>query len=556
MQVGAIGANGRLDAARAFAQTMIVIDDQASQQPVEEAVSGGLAKPGRAASRAAGGAADRVGLQDVQHGLDAKALIESAMDHGLICSVLRPASAEEDITERVVKAAERVDIVSLDWEMFADGGRTAREIVKRIVVADAEAKGRLRLIAVYTGDRRRGEILGSIADCFDEAEREKLSIQLNEDAVVGAGGLRIVCLFKAHGTRVLGDEARDQIVEKDLPERLLQEFARLSEGLLSNVALGVIASVRAAAHHLVAKFNGRMDGPYFHHRAMIENPDDAEDYAIGIVLSEMKNLVDKEDVGSRWAGDAAVGQRIDEIAGGIEMHLKCKGKDGSVVSHVVPTDNVKQTVIRGCKDYPLQFADGSPPGRAAWSAALSSLFVADYNASVNDMLEFASLTGVRAHPGSRAFSGPRQALPFLRLGSVVSDRGGRYWLCLQAVCDAVRIRGETPFFFAPLVERNEKPQHVVPVLQDGKVKHVGLDLADKAYTKTISWHFEPTEGDESGRVWAVRSEDGKLSFVCTDGSVLTWVADLKQRRAQRIAHQLSMEMTRVGFDEFEPFRGK
>ena len=43
----------------------------------------------------------------------------------------------------------------------------------------------------------------------------------------------------------------------------------------------------------------RWMGHYFHHRALIPNPDDAEGYAVDIVLSELKGAIDKGQVAAR-----------------------------------------------------------------------------------------------------------------------------------------------------------------------------------------------------------------------------------------------------------------
>src|SRR3712207_9488343 len=52
-----------------------------------------------------------------------------------------------DVTDRIVKAARRVDIVVLDWSLDQTGSFTALEAVQRLV---AEESGGRRLIAVYT----------------------------------------------------------------------------------------------------------------------------------------------------------------------------------------------------------------------------------------------------------------------------------------------------------------------------------------------------------------------------------------------------------------------
>ena len=113
----------RRDATKSFAQTMIVIDDEASQsaQSSQKRPSTTLQRPSRQT---------RVAISDVvnvatqgeprgsgKHQLDAKSLIDSAMDLGLICSVLKPKRGEH-FKGRVLKAAEVADIVCLDWEIY------------------------------------------------------------------------------------------------------------------------------------------------------------------------------------------------------------------------------------------------------------------------------------------------------------------------------------------------------------------------------------------------------------------------------------------------------
>ena len=47
----------------------------------------------------------------------------------------------------------------------------------------------------------------------------------------------------------------DRVSERELPARILQEFASLSEGLMSNVALGTLAAIRDSAHQIVGSFS-------------------------------------------------------------------------------------------------------------------------------------------------------------------------------------------------------------------------------------------------------------------------------------------------------------
>ena len=83
--------------------------------------------------------------------MNQKALIDSALKLGLVCAVVKP-EREQNIAKSVAKAAERADIVSLDWQMNDDGDK-ALSIIDEIMRRDKKRGGRLRLIAIYTGVR-------------------------------------------------------------------------------------------------------------------------------------------------------------------------------------------------------------------------------------------------------------------------------------------------------------------------------------------------------------------------------------------------------------------
>ncbi|WP_143483296.1 response regulator receiver domain [Pseudomonas congelans] len=545
----------RLAAAKEFAQTMIVVDDQASHHPTAEAVAA-LKAPSRASSRSSNDSSEALpSRSDILHHLDAKLLIDTALELGIICSVLCPADQGEDIIIRVVKAAERVDIVSLDWEMFNDSGRTAMQLIGGIIESDMKQSGRLRLISIYTGDRRMPHILQSIYESIQADIRGALKLTVSDTCISGVGGLRIVCLFKNHGTRISGEFSGFQVSEKELPAKLLLEFSSISEGLLSNVALATIASVRNVAHHLVSKFNGRMDGPYFHHRSSIPTAEDAEEYALDVVLSELKSVIDKDGVSRRWAGGSAIRNRIDSINEGADNLKIHYVKDGKELSSSVSRQQVKDLVVQGKKFKPLSFSTEPKPSKKQIEDGVSSIFSSSFKASSIDMYEFACLTGVRAHPRSRVFNGDVSILPSLRLGSILKKGEHEYWLCLQAACDSVRISTSTAFFFVPLEVETNKPQHVVPEFNaEGVANFTGLNLVSKAYTKSVSLVFEPVLCDVVCRVSAQRLDEGSFCFTDVSGVSYFWIADLKQRRALRVSQQLGGQLSRIGFDEFEPFR--
>ena len=323
----------RLAAAQMFAQTMIVVDDEASLEPIPERVlENNVDRPGRGDQAAVPRDEASSNGQAFTHALDAKSLVDKAMEIGLVCSVLkhRREDNQERFKTRVLKAAMRVDIVCLDWKIHRNEEKTACLLIKEIVRQDQKQNGRLRLIAIYTGERGRNENLNTIKNSFDETEQSRMKLEVSEDgrAICSAVGLKIVYLFKKHGSRIRGNLAIDQVSESELPNRLLREFSNLSEGLLSNVALGTIAKIRDVTHKVVNSFSGDMDGPYFNHRATIRVPEEAEEYAVNIVLSKLSSAIKIQNIGREIAGRTAVESRVKLIAGGhenLEFQYKKKG---------------------------------------------------------------------------------------------------------------------------------------------------------------------------------------------------------------------------------------
>ena len=553
----------RHDAAREFAQTMIVIDDEANLVPEEPSPQsiGPLRRPGRITSSAppADTSTEHVGSEKSDsRKLNAKLLIDKAMDLGLICSVLRPKKGE-NFQGRVVRVAKAADIVCLDWEIFEDGGEAASTIIAAIIREDDKQNGRLRLIAIYTGDTRNDNILGKIFDAIPEELREEHEFKEGDLQIKSQNGVRIICLFKGRGLQLLAPMNDNQVAEADLPARLQTEFANLSEGLLSNVALATIASIRSSTHHVLSKFSGQMDGPFLHHRALAERPEDAGGYAVDIVLSELKGAVDKRHVAATYAGPEAIKGRIQEKAGDagtLTLHCENKGKPSTFplevdVSVEIVTDGFNLVVRKGKLPNSL--------GQETVKKNLSSLFCDSYKAARSQMHQFAALTGVRAYPGSRPYHSGK-LFPRLGLGTIIQDENRNYLMCLQASCDSVRIKAVGNFLFVPLTtedsKQDSKPEHVVPVPLSShthKFKYIGLRTAKESYRVVRSIEFAPCSTTET--VNAAPSQDGSgFDFVDTADNAYRWIADLKRRRALRTVQRLGQSMGRLGFDEFEPYR--
>jgi hypothetical protein len=543
-------ADQRLAATREFAHTMIVVDDEAwTSRPLGTVPRAGLRAPRRGGRVEATTAQQELFL--IRHALDTEKLIDAAMELGLICSIIRPPKGK-NIKARVGSAAQRADIVCLDWELHNDAGDSATQIITEITRSDEKRNGRLRLIAIYTGDTNNNQILEKVFNAFSKSYQARFELKRDAVRIESNHGLRIVCLFKAHGVQ-LADARKDrQVKEGDLPERLQKEFALLAGGLLSNVALATIASIRDSTHHVLAKISESMDAPYFHHRAILPTVSDAEEYSVDVVLSDLKSAVDKHGVAQRYAGPDAIAARIREMAqGAATLRLRYE-LNGAPRDFELSIDDAIRLITDGNVATHSKIA-GTKPSRDVFKREMSSLFTKDLIAAHSAMRMFAVLSGVRAHPGSHLYKSGRK-FPQLGLGTVVRSSKGAYFLCLQASCHSVRVKKGTAFLFVPLNRTDDKPEHVVPVLvAGGKVDCVGLAAPARSYAESRSVPFDPNGNTQTVLAKKLKRRRG-LFFTAVNGETYRWVADLKQRRALRTAQKLGQSIGRMGFDEFEPFR--
>lgn len=117
------------------------------------------------------------------------------------------------------------------------------------------------------------------------------------------------------------------------------------------------------------------------------------------------------------------------------------------------------------------------------------------------------------------------------------------------------MRGSGEFFFVPLEIDNSSPEHVVPHgVVAGVVNLVPLGLGDSSYTRSVTVSFGKID-PSVGRV-SVPFDSGRGGYFVKDvnGVEYRWLGNLKYKRALRAAQSVSQEMSRIGFDEFEPFR--
>ncbi|WP_019956336.1 response regulator receiver domain [Yoonia vestfoldensis] len=549
-------ADDQYKAASSFAYTMIVVDDEPVDDPAEPGPALEVKTPGRRDAAAAKKVDQKTEAQR-SHPLDAKGLIKSALDLGLVCSVVNPSGDEGSVAKSVAKASLRADIVSLDWHMnHGDDGELASEIIQEILCGDEAIGGRLRLIAIYTGNKDQNGILEKIAERINAAKDISDTVIKDGKVLVNSTGLRLVWLEKSLGNKKLASA----VSEKQLPKQLLKSFADLSNGLLSNVALATISAMRDSTHHVLSKFSSDLDGPFFHHRALLENSSDSMDYAVSIVMSAMKSEVNKSQIAEQYTTINAIKRRLE--AAGTDSLILRYIKEGAEKQFHFSLDDIltiieskedkwPADILTSAKERKENNSNAKPP-HPSFKSDFSTVFSESRDDASQSMMRFSFLSSSNSSELSKV---SRSVLPKLGLGSVLHSEKSGYLLCLQASCDAAR--GDGLFFFVPLDISKSSPHVVVPHLNSkGEPNYIGLAVPPNCYTKSLTINFGDIDPADGGVTVNFDVSKNIFHVLCSEKNEYRWLANLKYKRALRISQDVSQQMSRIGFDEFEPFREK
>lgn len=448
--------------------------------------------------------------------------------------MLKPIATDgtQDVVSRAVKAAEVADIVILDWLLRPADNTLALSILEEILQGDKEQNGRLRLIVVYTSaaplDERREEL-----KIFLEGKGFKCAAPDQEILIVANCRIRFV----------LKHDGKHGVPVKELPDLSIEEFAKHSNGLLSNFALLGIAALREATHHLLAVLDRRLDPAFVGHRMMIGDADDAHAFAMSLFMMQIKSVLSQPHHLGSSLGD-------EEIGAWFEDRFNIADVDKKLGDLNAPKNDLKKQMLA-----PLVKGSNKPKN---YYPALFSPDAVRLDRKVEEIESEVSRDFSRLATYVREFDGhhplPKDWQPRLTLGSIVRLEADapKFLLCLQPACDTVRIDGNRFFPFIELDKSSSSVDNLV-------VRSDGVPAVRGVNSTPGGRHYAEFKADEKKRCILASpiSENGKLiSFVfeSTAERKYTWLGDISSIKAQRVAVGLAGELSRVGLDEFEWLR--
>ena len=520
-----------------FLQTVVVVDDKAHLKPLPtDNYTTSMSGIPEADNESPVGAhaylispqPDTAGSSVDPEDLDAKSLVDGFAKEGIACTVLQPDSDDNVITQ-VTKVAELADIVVLDWILDKDNGKRTTSLIRKLI-SEEGGSDRIRLIAIYTGERDLGDVADRVYQVLSTSSGEvpdRLS-----DFVAVKGPVRIAVFGKEH-TPVPPEDTclTNRLVSiSELPNRLIHEFAEMTNGILPNVAIAGLSEIRAQTHKLLNMFSRSLDPAYLGHRLLIPHPSDAEEEVVAMLVAEVLSILEHGDV-AKQAGIDSIRAWISEKTENDSL----RPQDLFKSPHNTP-NALLEFLENGIED--LQKVGLS--GRK-WEKVTHAFTSVESQADESNR-QFAKMMHVKTR-----YEGPP---PSLTLGTILfseTDHCATYWICLQPKCDSVRIKERKSFPIVPM-KQVEEPKGEFEIVVKHRDCWVFL-LVPRKPAEINMFTFE-SDGDSMDKVTAT-SIDSLWKITSTDGKSFEWVAELKDEHAQRIANEFAGSFSRVGVSESE-----
>lgn len=488
------------------------------------------------------------------HGLDAQAVIDGFAQSGIVCSVLHR-RADDTLAEkggRLEKLLQAADILVVDWHVHHGNEESSAETLELIsVIIDQNQSSptqQLRLVAIYTGELSLAKVADELTSRFKGKPVEK-----DGDFAFSLGNIRIVILGKKTGKRIATEQVQETGFD-ELGRRTIEEFARMTSGLVANVALESLDRLRKSTHQILSKFAPHLDAAFLVHRSLNESPGEADEHLLPLIAAELQAVME--------------GERSSLIDDGIEDWMRERQASRSTwqANSFASEDEEFKTLVSlvreghssasrsgFCECFPDFTEENllcgipnatSPPEEQV--SKLDSLIELIHGARLeNANEELAILMSVKTRYENH--------LPILSLGSILmSEEVGSktFWLCLQPLCDCVRLSSTQWFPMLRLTQPGEKKPFSAVVNVDGIMTRLKI-RATPSQLRTIP--FKP-DRDKKSVVAAIK--DGKYFFTSQGPSSVSyrWISDLKFEHAQRAVDQFASQNSRVGLTESEWLR--
>ncbi len=526
-----------LEIVKDFLHTVVVVDDEAGYtDTINDNITTTLKAPGKSVSS---GDDNRI-LPLHRHPLNAKQLIDTFAELGMVCAVLKP-DQDEDFMGKTRDASQRADIVVLDWRMGNDDGHKTTDTIKRIIQTDND---RLRLIVIYSGENLEG--------IFDKLKGIESSEDIDVDREmkkIAFGNVRLILLAKDQTGQ--NNFPKQTCNELELPLRIIVEFRYFIMGLLSNAALKSISLIRANAHRLLRHFGSELDAAFLTQRVLTIPPDESESQIGQLILDEMRSILNDEKIGEQ------VNMETIRSWMNYQSNISTKYRDRLRIhnNENEAREKLLELLEKGHETLIGELKLKKNEAKGNWEILLKTIY---HNPDNIHKLTAVWANQIDAKTIDNKFAYQmicnriyQETLPILKVGTIIQKVGSKkLFLCVQPLCDCVRIIGKRKFTFLRL---RKSQGHFSPEILI-KVKS-GFSTFYVDYKPFQSDIFQFKADDIKQFVIPVKSKGDSYIFKSIDPGIdFIFMTELKSQIAHRILSKYGNEVSRLGVTEPELLR--
>lgn len=483
-------------------------------------------------------------------------LQNSFAQKGIVCSLYQPQStASFNENSEVYRLCSTADVVIVDWDLGDTSGAKATELVGCLIEQSQKTDPQqLRLVMIYTLDPNLRSVAKKI--------HTELGDRIGSDKVVGeptslelaTKTARVVVRGKVRNIR-LPYHSDERIPASEIACCSIKEFTELASGLLQGIALRGIAKLRENNRRILARFSDDLDIAFLIHRAF-SLPDEAFEQVITLLTDELNSVLEdtisESPLGTPSSANSILNDWCDEHW---EENENCsfnvgEGADGlGFVKDVFsngPNLEEDYSRYRGSQ-VPRQIADSTEA--TVWNIRKLNQFTQYLMGELqaqNCNEKLGSLMSQRIKYGDTQRT--------LHLGVIVRELSceERYLLCLQPLCDSVRMGDSSnSFVFCALNEIESSTDKMTHCIID-----VGGQVVRLSYKPNVKSIHVTKFRSTIDSVSSQRDSEGRFVFKDEGKVKYEWIAELKTEHAQRAAEQFARELSRVGLTESEWLRLK
>lgn len=451
-------------------------------------------------------------------------LVRAFLDEDVVCSVLEASEDSADaagLVQQALRGSSIADLLLLDWLMYGDHSATMRAI-DAVAAQDPE---RLTVIVVFTGAYSLGDVVQRL---IDDAR-----FQTVDDFVVRRDNTIVLVFGKpGNGVRLTGDESQRQAdTYGELPRMIRDDLELIYRGLMPEFAFSGINALRESAPRILATFSADLDAGALVHRALLPDPDEAAAHFTRLLCSDMELALRDARISDIWD----LGASPEAIARATE------------VGDVAPLAERLQRSSKIADD--LKELDDRDLAHRAIASGLARVGLGDsaINGAADDVV--AAMAGAVQSSESLAVlldsSSFGDTPPRLELGVVVRDEQRRYWLCIQPLCDSVRLRAARAF---PMVRINTGPGESALMIRSPEGEALAAGFDRRPHNLCLV-EFEPADG-----VVLAEGDTSGWHFTDVEGGTFVAITRLRQEFAAQALHELTSTASRVGTDGSEWLR--